>query len=172
MNPFRWSFRAQFLTGFLACSGLLGYALYVQFQLGIEPCPFCIFQRLCFAALGLMFLFGGLHAPKGAGGRRAWGVLAFLPAVSGMAYAGRHSWVQMYPPGMPTCGPGLNYIVEQYSWLGAARKVLQATGDCANIDWAFLGLSMPMWTFLWFVGLGLGALYAGFKGRNSRKLLG
>lgn len=168
MNPFRWSFRKQFLFGFACCVGLLGYALFVQFQLGIEPCAFCIFQRICFAALGLAFLAGGLLAPKGAAGRRFWGVLAFIPAVAGMAYAGRHTWVQLHPPGMPTCGPGLNYIVEQYSWLGAARKMLQATGDCSNIDWQFLGLSMPMWALAWFVALGLGALYAAFKTRHVR----
>ena len=56
MNPLRWSFRAQFLLGFLLCGGLLGYALFVQFVQKIDPCPFCIFQRLAFAALGLMFL--------------------------------------------------------------------------------------------------------------------
>ena len=30
MNPFRWSFRVQFLGGFLACAALLAYALYSE----------------------------------------------------------------------------------------------------------------------------------------------
>jgi disulfide bond formation protein DsbB len=34
------------------------------------------------------------------------------------------------------------------------RKVLSAPGDCANVDWAFLGLSMPAWVLLWSVVLG------------------
>lgn len=167
MNPFRWSFRSQFRLGFTCCAALLGYALFVQFQLGIQPCPFCIFQRICFAVLGLVFLLGAVHAPRGPGGRKVWGGLAFLASVAGMGYAGRHSWVQLYPPELPSCGPGLNFIVEQHSWLGAARRVLQATGDCSSIDWQFLGLSMPMWAFLWFLGLGLGAVYAGFKRRHA-----
>ena len=37
MNPFRWSFRAQFLSGFVACAALLAYAFYVQFELQIQP---------------------------------------------------------------------------------------------------------------------------------------
>lgn len=168
MNPFRWTFRAQFLFGFACCAVLLGYALFVQFKLGIQPCPFCIFQRICFAALGVVFLVGGLLAPNKPGGRKALGIAALLPALAGIGYAGRHSWVQLYPPEMPSCGPGLNFIVEQYSWLGAAKRVLQATGDCSNIDWQFLGLTMPMWSLLWFVGLGAGALYAGFRHRHSR----
>ena len=69
----------------------------------------------------------------------------------------------------PSCGPGLNFIVEQHSWLGAAREVLLATGDCSNIDWTFLGLSMPMWVLAWFVGLGLWALHAGFRGRGKHR---
>ena len=166
MSPFRWSFRSQFLLGFVACAALLGYALYVQFQLQILPCPFCIFQRIAFAALGLVFLVGGLHAPRGPGARRAWSLLALIAAVVGMGYSGRHAWVQLYPPEMPNCGPGLNFMVESQSWLGAARQVLMANGDCSAIDWQFLGLSMPMWCLLWFIGLALWALYAGFKYRQ------
>ena len=56
MNPLRWPFRAQFLLGFLICAGLLGYAIFLQLKMGLEPCPLCIFQRLAFAALGLLFL--------------------------------------------------------------------------------------------------------------------
>ena len=167
MSPSRWSFRSQFLLGFAACASLLAYALYVQFQLQILPCPFCIFQRLAFAALGLVFLVGGLHSPRGAGGRRWWSLLALFAAAVGMGYAGRHSWVQIHPPEMPNCGPGLNFMLENNSWLGAARQVLMASGDCSAIDWKFLGLSMPMWGLLWFIGLGLWALYAGFKRRQT-----
>jgi len=169
MNPFRWSFRSQFLLGFAACAALLAYAFFVQFQLGIQPCPFCIFQRLCFAALGLVFLAGGLMSPRGAGARKVLALLALLAAGLGTSYAARHTWVQLYPPELPSCGPGLNFIVEQHSWLGAARQVLLATGDCSNIDWKFLGLSMPMWCVLWFVALGAWALHAGWKHREKHR---
>ena len=79
MNPFRWSFRKQFLLGFACCAALLGYAFYVQFHLRIQPCPFCIFQRIAFAALGLAFLAGGLAAPRSQGARKAWSLLALVP---------------------------------------------------------------------------------------------
>ena len=170
MNPFQWSFRSQFLLGFLACAALLGYALYVQFQLQIQPCPFCIFQRIAFAALGLVFLLGGLHAPVSRGARKTWALFALLPAAVGMGYSGRHVWVQLNPPELPNCGPGLNFIVEQHSWLGAAKQVLMATGDCANIDWQFLGLSMPMWALIWFVALAAWALHAGFRRPRAHRL--
>ena len=87
MNPFRWSFRNQFLLGFAICAALLGYAFYVQFQLGILPCPFCIFQRLCFAALGIVFLLGALHAPRAPGARKGWSLLALVAGISRTALA-------------------------------------------------------------------------------------
>lgn len=167
MNPFRWSFRAQFLLGFLVCVALLGYALFVQFVQKIEPCPFCIFQRIAFAAAAVFFLLGALHGPTSVGGRRTYGVLAFLAAATGVGIAGRHVWVQVFPPAMPSCGPGWDYLVETSTWLGVVRKVLSAKGDCSTIDWSFLGLSMPMWSLIWFVALALWALYAGFKARRS-----
>ena len=36
MNPFRWSFRAQFLAGFLGCVALIGYAIYTQLYQGLK----------------------------------------------------------------------------------------------------------------------------------------
>ncbi len=167
MNPFRWSFRAQFLLGFLVCASLLGYALYVQFVQKLEPCPFCIFQRLAFAATGVLFLLGALHGPRSSSGRRVYGVLAFIAAAVGIGIAGRHSWVQVFPPAMPSCGPGWDYMIETNTWLGVVQKVLFVKGDCSTIDWIFLGLSMPMWSMVWFIALAVWALWAGFRARKT-----
>ncbi|MCC8555178.1 disulfide bond formation protein B [Xanthomonas hortorum] len=171
MNPFRWGFRAQSLLGFLACAGLLAYAIYVQLHLGLEPCPLCIFQRIAFAALAVFFLLGALHGPRAAGTRKLYGVLSFIAAGVGMGIAARHVWVQVRPKDMmSSCGPPLSFLSETMGPFEVFRTVLTGTGDCGNIDWRFLGLSMPMWSMLWFVGLALWALYAGFKQRGPRKL--
>ena len=167
MNPFRWSFRNQCLLGAVICAGLLAYAFYVQFALQILPCPFCIFQRIAFAATGLAFLLAAVHAPRSAGARRAYGVTAFLAAAIGAGIALRHVWVQLFPPPIPACGPGLNYMLESQTWLGVVRKVLFASGDCSAIDWTFLGLSMPAWAGIWFVVLAVLALVAGFRRRTT-----
>lgn len=171
MNPLRWSFRAQFLLGFLICAGLLAYAIYMQLHMGLEPCPLCIFQRIAFAALGVLFLLGGLQAPRGRGGRKVYGVLAFLAALVGIGIAGRHVWVQVMPrDAMSSCGPPLSFLSETMGPFEVFRTVLTGTGDCGNIDWRFLGLSMPMWSLVWFVLLAGWALYAGYRARGPRKL--
>jgi disulfide bond formation protein DsbB len=151
-NPLRWSFRAACLAGFAACALLIGYALYLQFHDFLEPCPLCIFQRIAFATLGIVFLLAGLHAPRGAGGRRAWGVLALLAAAAGIGIAGRHVWLQHLPADqVPMCGPGLNFLMEAFPLSSVIRTVLTGSGECAKVDWTFLGLSMPEWSLACFL---------------------
>lgn len=163
MNPIRMSFRSCFLFGFMACAGLLAYAFYLQLHAGLEPCPLCIFQRVAFAALGLVFLIGGLHAPVGKA-RGGYGVLALLAAGTGAAIAGRHVWLQNLPPDqVPTCGPGLEYMLDAMPISGVIRKVMTGSGECANVDWTLLGLSMPAWALLCFVLLAGWAAFAAFR---------
>jgi disulfide bond formation protein DsbB len=165
-NSAHVAFRARFLSGFVACAALIGYALYTQLHGGLLPCPLCIFQRVGFAALGVVFLIGGLHAPRSAGGRRTYGVLAALAALGGAAVAGNHVRLQLLPPDqVPACGPGLDYMLDSMPISGVVRKVMTGSGECANVDWSFLGLSMPAWSLVWFVLLGGWAAYAAFRHR-------
>lgn len=165
-NPFRWTFRLQMLAGFVACAALLAFALYSQFVLGLLPCPLCIFQRVAFAALGLSFLGAALHAPARPGGRRAWGVLGLVAAAVGAAIAGRHVWLQNLPADeVPACGPGLDWMMQTMPVAGVMREVFTGSGECANVDWSFLGLSMPAWSLAWFLLLGAWAAYAAFRRR-------
>ncbi|MBS0199483.1 MAG: disulfide bond formation protein B [Proteobacteria bacterium] len=162
------SFRARFLLGFLACAGLLGYAFYVQFRLGIEPCNFCILQRIAFAALGTVFLVGSVIAPKSPSTRKWLVVLALIPAIAGAGVALRHVWVQYFPPPMAGCGAPMSFMLDMMPVQSVLRKVLTASGDCSNINWAFLGLTMPAWCAIWFIGLGIWAIAAGWR-KNDRK---
>jgi disulfide bond formation protein DsbB len=166
-NPFAWPFRLQMLFGFAVCAALLTYAVFAQYGQFYEPCPLCIFQRVAMAAVGLVGLLAAIANPKGATGRRIWGLLAFIPAAIGAAIAGRHVWLQHLPPDqVPACGPGLKFMLESMpSYLSVIKKVLAGSGECAEVNWTFAGFSMPEWTLLCFVLLGIGALVAGFRRR-------
>jgi disulfide bond formation protein DsbB len=166
LNPSRWSFRSQCFAGFAACVALVGFAIFSQFQWGLEPCPLCIFQRIAFAALALVLLVAGLHAPRGAGGRRVYGVLALVPVLVGIGIATRHVWLTHLPADqVPACGPPLSFMMEANPLTDVIRQVLTGSGECAKVDWTFLGLSMPAWSLLWFVLLGLLVLSAAFRRR-------
>ncbi len=162
MDFFR-SFRAQFALIAFICAALLAFAYYVQFKLFIDPCPLCILQRVAFLALGVIALVAALHDPRGAA-RKAYGLLAMLAAAVGAGIALQHVRLQNLPPDeVPACGPGLNYMIDTLPLGDALRKAFTGSGECAQIDWAFLGLSMPTWTLIWFVLLGLLALFAGLR---------
>ena len=163
MNPFRWSFRSRMLLAAAICFALIGFAIYSQFAWGLKPCPLCIFQRLAFAALGVVLLLAGLFAPKGIGGRRAWGVLGLVAAAVGIGVAGRHVWMQLYPPEMPSCGAPFAFMRETMDTPSLIKQVLTGTGDCGAVDWTFLGLSMPWWSLIWFVLLALWVALAAFR---------
>jgi protein dithiol:quinone oxidoreductase len=165
-NPFRWSFRSRFLLGFMLCAGLIGFAIFSQEQWGLKPCPLCIFQRIAFAGLALVFLIGGLHAPEGGRGRRVYGVLTLIPGAVGTAIAGRHVWLTHLPKDqVPECGPPLEFMMEVNPLTEVIRKVLTGSGECAKVDWTFLGLSMPAWSLLWFLLLVTWAAHTAFRSR-------
>ncbi|MEO7149658.1 MAG: disulfide bond formation protein B [Rhodanobacteraceae bacterium] len=158
MNPLHWSFRFSYLLGFVVCAALLAYALFAEYRLGLAPCPLCIFQRIAFIWMGLWFLIGGLHAPRG-NGRSVYRVLIVLGAIAGIVIAARHLWLQSLPPDqVPACGPGLNYLLDAFPLSKVLKLVFIGSGECAVVNWRFLGMSMPFWTLVWYVLLGLWAL--------------
>jgi disulfide bond formation protein DsbB len=133
-------------------------ALYLQHYQGLEPCPLCVFQRVAVIGVGVMALIAAVHGPQAWGQRVYAGVMA-LSAVAGVVVAGRHVWLQHLPADqVPSCGPGLDFWIAALPWQQVVQQVFQGSGECAKVDWTLLGLSLPMWTLMLFVGLLLAAL--------------
>ncbi|MFQ6005537.1 MAG: disulfide bond formation protein B [Woeseia sp.] len=153
------------LAAFIACAGLLAYALYAQHRLLLEPCPLCVFQRLAVTGLGFWFLVAAIHDPSG-WGRRVYAVLIGLTAALGSVVAGRHVWLQHLPADeVPACGPGFDYIMESFPLGEALAMIFKGSGECADINWVFLGLSMPAWVLIWIVGLGIFGVWNNLRAR-------
>jgi disulfide bond formation protein DsbB len=160
--PRRW-FNAG---GFVLCAGLLGFAYFLQFHEDLDPCPLCIFQRLAFISLGLVFLLAALHHPQRIGSR-IYGVFIALSGLIGAVIAGRHLWLQHLPPDqIPECGPGLDYMLEVFPLTETLRMAFTGSGECADIVWSFLGLSMPGWTLFWYLVLGITGLLVNWRAGN------
>lgn len=154
----------------LACAGLLGFAVFMQLRMGLEPCPLCIYQRLAFATLGLVALVAAVHGPAYRAGRWTYAVLGLVPTVVGAGVAGRHVWVQSLPQDvMSSCGPPLSFLSQSMGPLEVFRTVLTGTSNCGDIDWTFLGLTMPMWCLAWFVLLAAWWVMAAMQPVGRRK---
>ncbi|HQR49957.1 MAG TPA: disulfide bond formation protein B, partial [Steroidobacteraceae bacterium] len=116
------------LLGFLACVGLIGYALFVQYGLELEPCPLCILQRISVITAGLVFLAAFLHDP-GDRMARVYGVLVDLAALGGILVASRHIWIIAQPPGtVAECGASLEYMMDVLPLNEVLGKVLTGSG--------------------------------------------
>jgi disulfide bond formation protein DsbB len=155
--------------GFLACAGLMGFALYAQYSMGLEPCPLCIFQRIAVIVVGVLFLIAALHNP-GPTGARVYGLLLLIAVIAGAMISARHVWIQAQPPGtVAACGAGLGYLMEIMPVTDVITKVLTGSGECGKVDWRLLGLSMPWWVLFALVVLGAWAALVNI-GRASKRI--
>lgn len=134
--------------GFLACAMALCFAFYAQYVLELLPCHLCIFQRFTVAALGLAFLLAALFPAGGIRGA-LWAFLIGITGLATIATAGRHLWIQMQPPGsIASCGADLDFMLDLFPLTEVILKVFKAGGECAEVDWSLLGLSMPAWVLI------------------------
>lgn len=131
---------------------LLGYGYYLQYVEYLDPCPLCITQRLFYILIGLFSLIAilGYKYPRA---HRWFAVLFSLSAIGGIATAGRQVWLQHLPEDkVPECGPGLQYWLENEPFFQTLSLLFKGDGNCAEVQWQFLGFSIAEWSLAWFVG--------------------
>jgi disulfide bond formation protein DsbB len=158
------SARVLFAAAALACVLLLSFGYYLQYVKGLEPCPLCLVQRGFFYLVMAALLAGALHGR----GTRWYGGLASLFAIGGAAIASRQVWLQHLPPDkVPQCGPDLYFMLENFPLSQTLQKLIRGTGECAVVDWTFLGLSIAEWSLGWFVALAAYAAWLALR-RDGR----
>jgi len=152
--------RIPFALIVACCAGLLGYAYFLEYRMLLIPCPLCMVQRAVFLAMGVTALIALVQGPR-RWGRWVYAGLVMAFGGVGVAVAGRHLWLQSLPADqVPECGPGLGYMLENFPLAETWNAVFSGSGSCAEVAWRFLGLSMPAWTLLWYLGLSLFILWA------------
>jgi disulfide bond formation protein DsbB len=152
-------FRTASTAGAAVCIALLAYGYYLQYVKGLEPCPLCMVQRGFFYVVTGLFILAALHAPARAG-TAIYSALVVLFAAGGAATASRQVWLQHLPPDrVPQCGPDLFFMLENLPLSRTLEKLFQGSGECAAVDWKFLGLSIAGWSLVWFIALAVYALW-------------
>jgi disulfide bond formation protein DsbB len=142
-------------AGLLIIVAAMLFALfYLEGVLYLVPCPLCIIDRVVLTGIGLVFLLAAVHNP-GRTGQRVYAGLNLALVGLGFAVAGRHVWLQHLPADrVPECGASLDYMLETLPLHQTLKKVLQGSGECADVQWTLLGLSIPEQTLLLFAALG------------------
>ena len=155
--------RWLYLAGAVIIAGLFGAALYLQHVLHQDPCPLCMIQRFIFIAMLVLFAIATLHNPERTGAK-VYAALITLFALSGVGVASRHIWIQHLPKDeVPACGPGLDYMLENFPMSEVLKELMHGSGECAAKGWTFLTLGIPEWSLIWYVLLGAWAMMIAFR---------
>ena len=150
--------RIGYLLGFLLCAGLMGWAFWLQYGEGLEPCPLCMFQRVAVSVIGVVFLVALIHNPLRFGAA-VYAGLILLAARTGAALASRQVWLQSLPKDqVPACGMGISYMMDTMPFLDVITRVFAGSGECADKAWVFLGLSIAGWTLVFFIAVTIYAI--------------
>lgn len=145
------------LQVFLVLMSIIGMSFaffFLQRHLGLMPCPLCIFQRVGLIIMGSFALISALFNPQS----KVVRLLLWLGSLAGIgwatAVATRHVWLQHLPADqVPSCGPGLDYWLDTLPILQVFKEVFAGSGECASVDWTFMGLSIPEQSLILFVVL-------------------
>ena len=161
--------RRAFLLAAAVPAALLAFGYFLQYVQGLQPCPLCLVQRGFFYAVIAVCVVAALHGP-GRKGTLPYASLAALFAVGGAAVATRQVWLQHLPPDKaPACGPDLFFMLENFGLSNAIKRVLiTGTGECAKVDWTFLGFSIAEWSLFWFTALVVYMVWLAMRSMRSR----
>jgi protein dithiol:quinone oxidoreductase len=137
-----------------AAFALLAVAFYMEYQMGLEPCPLCMLQRIVFFCVGMVSLASALTASVKMRKICAW--LVVILSVMGAVLAIRHLYLQSLPTNeLPACLPGLSYMFEVFPWQEIMQAMVMGTGECGEVSWTLFGISIPGWTLVAFTGMAM-----------------
>ncbi len=159
--------RKFFIAIFTICIGLLIFGLYLEHVLGLEACPLCIFQRIAYTAIIFIALIGAIHNPRNLL-QNIYKLLMVISAITGAAIAGRQIWLQHLPPELvPECGPGFDYMFNVFPFGEALKMIFTGSGECAEVKWRFIGLSIAEWSLIMFIGILIATILSIYTSRHK-----
>lgn len=137
------------LAGLTALAAV-GVALVSQHRFGMEPCPWCVLQRLQFVLIGALGLLGWLARPRAIAQFSA--AVAAAVAVSGVA-AGLYQ--NLVAAKSASCNLTLaDRIVGMTTLDRLLPEVFEVRASCADAAVKLLGVPYELWSVALFVALG------------------
>jgi disulfide bond formation protein DsbB len=132
---------------------------YFQNHLQLEPCYLCITQRVFVIAIAFVCACAVWHNPERCGQRIYAGLSTILAFIGGY-FSLKQLWLQSLPEDqVPACGVPVDYLFDVFSLSEAISHLLKGDGNCAEVQWQLLGLSMPGWVLLFFIGYAFLGIY-------------
>jgi disulfide bond formation protein DsbB len=137
----------------VVCFAAVGAALVSQYALDMQPCPWCILQRLIFVVVGVLCLVAALLSAPVA--RKAITGAALVLAGSGAAAA---VWQHVVAAKSASCKLTLaDKVLTALQVESIAPWLFEVKATCADAAVSLLGLPYEYWSLALFVLLALGA---------------
>jgi disulfide bond formation protein DsbB len=138
----------------LACFAAVGAALVAQHGFDMQPCPWCILQRLIFIVVGVVCAIGAAFASRG--GDKPAASLALLLALAGGASA---LWQHFVAAKSDSCNLTLaDRIIGPLGLESLLPALFQVTASCADAAATIAGVPFEFWSLALFVLLALAAI--------------
>lgn len=145
--------RGAFAALAAASIAAVAFALFTQYRFDMQPCPWCVLQRLQYLAIAAVALLA-MAAGRSRFVRGAGALLVLLLAASGIAAA---TWQHFVAAKSPSCDLTLaDRIVS--GWLQLDRllpSVFQVGGNCADAAVPLLGVPYELWSLALFALIAL-----------------
>jgi disulfide bond formation protein DsbB len=143
------------------CVAAVGLALVSQHVFDMQPCPWCILQRIIYLAIALLCLIG---AAASAGlVRRGIGVLTLLLALSGGASA---LYQDLVASKSASCNLTFaDKVISALGLDGALPPLLQVTANCSDAAVSVLAVPYAYWSLTLFIVMAAASLSVVMRGR-------
>ncbi|MRX28209.1 disulfide bond formation protein B [Kangiella sp. HZ709] len=144
--------RALNFLGAFICYQLIVTAYYFQYVQFMDPCPLCIFSRVAIFSLGVVLLLNAIFQPRH---ESLWNkllqLLGIAAAFMGIWISAKHVYIQNLPADqVMDCGAPLDLLMDVMPMSEVISTVLIGDGKCAEINFQWLGLTMPGWMLVIF----------------------
>ena len=133
----------------MASAGMIAVALYMEHYLGLQPCILCYMQRGSVIIVGILAAFGMIINPKKILTYKIILSSIFLSILSGALLSIRQLYLQSLPADLvPSCAPDMEYLFATLPFLEILILAFTGDGNCAEILWTFMGISIPGWVLI------------------------
>lgn len=140
----------------LACGVSVVLALIAQHKFGMEPCPWCILQRMIFIVLTVLCLLAA--ALPSALPRRVLSAVALPLTIGGIAAA---LWQHFVAAKSASCA--LTFADKVITFVGADTRwpdVFEVRASCADAAASVLGVPFEFWSLALFAIVGMALLHS------------
>lgn len=153
MNGLRSHTRAVLVLIALACLASVGGAVFAQHEWGMEPCPWCILQRVIYLAIALVALLAAA-LPAGDTARMPTALSAALVVLLGLAGSAAALYQNLVAAKLPSCDMTLaDKIISGLGLDTWQPEVFEVRSSCADAAVSLLGVPFELWSLALFAAV-------------------